>query len=134
MKFELRNLSLLFIFSAEILGEIQSFYIIFPMWDTMLHTINGFLAAAIGFSLVHIMNEDERIQFQLSPLYLVIVAFSFSMTIGVIWEIFEFAMDNFLCLDMQKDTIIHTIRSVTLDRTQSNIPVTIQGIDDVFIH
>ena len=86
---------LLFIFSAEILGEIQSFYIKFPMWDTILHTLNGFLAAAIGFSLVDLMNKDTRIKFQLSPLFMAIVAFCFSMTIGVIWEFFEFAMDTF---------------------------------------
>ena len=73
---------LLFIFSAEILGEIQSFYLIFPMWDTILHMINGFLAAAIGFSLIELMNNDERIQFKVSPLYAAIVAFCFSMTIG----------------------------------------------------
>ena len=73
---------LLFIFSAEILGEISSFYIIFPMWDTVLHTLNGFLAAAIGFSLVDLMNRDERMKFKLSPLYMAIVAFCFSMTIG----------------------------------------------------
>ena len=40
----LEILILVFIFSAEILGEIQEYYIIIPMWDTVLHTINGFLA------------------------------------------------------------------------------------------
>jgi len=125
---------LLFIFSAEILGEISSFYIIFPMWDTVLHTLNGFLAAAIGFSLVDLMNQDERMKFKLSPLYMAIVAFCFSMTIGVVWEMFEYFMDTFAGLDMQKDTIIHTIRSVTLDPTKSNIPITINGINDVIVN
>lgn len=125
---------LLFIFSAEILGEIQSFYIIFPMWDTILHTLNGFLAAAIGFSLVDLMNKDQRLQFKLSPLFMAIVAFCFSMTIGVVWEMFEYFMDTFAGLDMQKDTIIQTITSVTLDPTKSNIPITIKGIKDVLIN
>lgn len=125
---------LLFIFSAEILGEIQSFYILFPMWDTILHTINGFLAAAIGFSLVDLMNKEERLQFRLSPLFMAITAFCFSMTIGVVWEMFEYAMDTFAGLDMQKDTIIHSITSVTLDSTKSNIPITIEGIKDVIIN
>lgn len=52
----------------------------------MLHTLNGFLAAAIGFSLVDILNRDERAKFNLSPLYMAVVAFCFSMTIGVMWE------------------------------------------------
>ena len=125
---------LLFIFSAEILGEIQSFYIKFPMWDTILHTLNGFLAAAIGFSLVDLMNKDTRIKFQLSPLFMAIVAFCFSMTIGVIWEFFEFAMDTFAVLDMQKDTIINHITSVTLDPTKTNVPITIDGIKEVIIN
>lgn len=86
------------------------------MWDTILHTLNGFLAAAIGFSLVDLMNKDTRIKFQLSPLFMAIVAFCFSMTIGVIWEFFEFGMDTFAGLDMQKDTIINHITSVTLDQ------------------
>ena len=125
---------LLFIFSAEILGEIQSFYIKFPMWDTILHTLNGFLAAAIGFSLVDVMYKDTRIKFQLSPLFMAIVAFCFSMTIGVIWEFFEFAMDTFAGLDMQKDTIINHITSVTLDPTKTNVPITIDGIKEVIIN
>lgn len=125
---------LVFIFSHAILGEISAFYIKFPMWDTILHTINGFLAAAIGFSLVDIMNNEERIQFKLSPLFMAIVAFSFSMTIGILWEFFEFFMDVFLHMDMQKDTIIHHITSVNLDPTQSNIAVTISGIKDVIVN
>ena len=125
---------LLFIFSAEILGEIQSFYIRVPVWDTILHTLNGFLAAAIGFSLVDLMNKDTRIKFQLSPLFMAIVAFCFSMTIGVIWEFFEFGMDTFAGLDMQKDTIINYITSVTLDPTKTNVPITIDGIKEVIIN
>lgn len=125
---------LLFIFSAEILGEIQSFYIKIPMWDTILHTLNGFLAAAIGFSLVDLMNKDTRIKFQLSPLFMAIVAFCFSMTIGVVWEFFEFGMDTFAGLDMQKDTIVNHITSVILDPTKSNIPITIDGIKEVIIN
>ena len=105
---------LLFIFAAEILGEINDYYLIFPFWDTMLHTMNGFLAAAIGFSLVTLLNDNEKIQFELSPLFVVIVAFCFSMTIGVVWEFFEFSMDQFFGMDTQKDTIIHVINSVSL--------------------
>ena len=124
----------LFIFSAEILGEISSFYIYFPMWDTILHTLNDFLCAAIGFSLVEIMNNDKRLKFTLSPVFMSVVAFCFSMTIGSLWELFEFGMDQFFHFDMQKDTVIHAIHSVTLDPTKSNIPVTINSISEVLIN
>ena len=125
---------LLFIFAAEILGEIQAYYVKFPGWDTMLHTINGFLMAAIGFSLVDILNRNERFSFKLSPVFVAIVAFCFSMTIGVIWEFFEFGMDQIFQLDMQKDTIVHTISSVMLDPAGGNHPTSIQGITDVTVN
>jgi len=125
---------LLFIFAAEILGEISSYYIKYPIWDTALHIINGFLAAAIGFSLVDILNHNEKIKFNLSPLFMAIVAFCFSMTIGIVWEFFEFGMDIFLGYDMQKDTVIHTINTVYLDPTGTNTVVTIDNIKDVAIN
>lgn len=125
---------LVFIFAAEILGEIQAYYIRFPFWDTVLHTINGFLMAAIGFALVDILNRSEKITFRLSPVYLAIVAFCFSMTIGVIWEFFEFSMDMFFGLDMQKDTIVHSIHSVMLDPAGGNVPMGIDNIQDVTVN
>ena len=124
---------LLFIFAAEILGEIQAYYIAFPYWDTMLHTMNGFLCAAIGFSLVDILNRNDRFSISLSPLYLAIVAFCFSMTIGVLWEFFECTMDQVFFLDMQKDSIINHISSVMLDPNASNVPYGFTDITDVIV-
>lgn len=125
---------LLFIFAAEILGELQSYFIQYPYWDTMLHTTNGFLCAAVGFSLIDILNRDAKIKFTLSPVYVALAAFCFSMTIGVLWEFFEFGMDRLFHMDMQKDTIVHTISSVMLDPTNSNIPITIDGITSVAVN
>ena len=125
---------LIFIFAAEILGEIREFYLIFPFWDTALHTLNGFLAAAIGFSLVDLLNRSERTVFNLSPLFTAIVAFCFSMTIGVVWEFFEFGMDQLAGFDMQKDTVIHVIRSVTLDPAGHNVPYEISGITETVVN
>lgn len=124
---------LLFIYAAEILGEIGAYYVTFPHWDTVLHTLNGFLCAAIGFSLLDILNRHNRARFHLSPLYLAIVAFCFSMTVGVVWEFFECAMDQFLFLDMQKDTVVHSIGTILLDPTGGNHPVTLKNITDVII-
>ena len=124
---------LLFIFAAEILGELNSFYVRVPHWDTMLHTINGFLCAAVGFALVDMLNRNERFSIQLSPLYLALVSFCFSMTIGVLWEFFEFSGDRFLGMDMQKDTVLTAIHSVNLDPTLTNTVVHIRDISDVII-
>lgn len=114
---------LLFIFAAEILGEVSRYYILYSYWDTMLHTVNGFLAAAVGFALVDILNRSDKVEIELSPLFVVLTAFCFSMTIGVLWEFFEFGMDYFFMMDMQKDTVIPMINSVLLHPEQLNIPV-----------
>lgn len=103
-----------FVFCAEILGEIGNFYVHFPFWDTMLHTFNGFMFAAFGFCLVDIFNKTKRFRLQLSPVFLALVAFCFSMTIGVFWEFFEFAADAILDTDMQKDVFTNTVNSVSL--------------------
>lgn len=124
----------LFIFSAEILGEVAKFYVYFKYWDTILHTINGFLAAAIGFSLIDILNRSERFHLQLSPIFVAMIAFCFSMTIGVLWEFFEYGADTFLRLDMQKDEIVSSVSSVTLDETKSNKPVVLKNIDKSVIY
>lgn len=125
---------LIFIFAAEILGEIGSYYTKVENWDTMLHTINGFLAAAIGFSLVDILNRNEKVKVQLSPLFMAVVAFCFSMTIGVMWEFWECGMDLFLGMDMQKDTIVHSISTVMLDPTGGNQVVHIDNIKNTAVN
>lgn len=125
---------LMFIFASEILGEINKFYVIFPFWDTVLHTLNGFLAAAIGFSMIDLLNRSEWVKSRLSPLYVSMMSFCFSMTIGVIWEFFEYFMDRLLGLDMQKDTVVHTISSVMLDPAGGNTPTAIRGIESVVVN
>ena len=124
---------LLFIFATEILGEIRSYYTTFPGWDTVMHTLNGFLCAAVGFSLVDMLNRNERFSLSLSPVFLAIVAFCFSMTIGVLWEFFEFAMDTFFLKDMQKDAVLSAVSTVMLDPTGGNTPVIIRDIEDVIV-
>lgn len=124
---------MLFIYAAEIMGEIQAFYTTYRGWDTMLHTMNGFLCAAIGFCLVDLFDRSEKSSLSLSPKYMAIVAFCFSMTVGVLWEFFECAMDQLLLLDMQKDTVVNTISTVMLDPTGGNKPQIIRGITDVIL-
>ncbi|MBM6698888.1 hypothetical protein H7U32_00800 [Bifidobacterium pullorum subsp. saeculare] len=125
---------LVFVFASEILGEISAFYVIFPFWDTILHTLNGFIAAAIGFSLIDILNRSAWVESHLSPLYVAMMSFCFSMTIGVLWEFFEFTMDMLFGFDMQKDTVVHSISSVLLGPTGGNTPTAIRGITEVAVN
>ena len=105
---------LLFAYSAEILGEIQAFYIIFPYWDTILH-------------------RHERFSLHLSPFFMAVTAFCFSMTIGVVWEFFEFFMDQVFLFDMQKDTVLNAISTVMLDPNHGTLAIPVQDITDVIL-
>lgn len=129
----LQILILLFIYSAEILGEINEFYILIPHWDTILHTLNGFLCAAVGFSTIDILNQKEFFHATMSPLFVALVAFCFSMTIGVMWEFFEFGADQILRYDMQKDVIVDSISTVKLDPERKNRAVVINDIEKTII-
>lgn len=129
----LETIIYLFIFSSAILGEINNFYGLIPFWDTMLHTLNGFICAGIGFSLVDLLNRSGQ-NINLSPLYVAIVAFCFSMTIGILWEFYEFTADNVLKLDMQKDRIIQRISSVELNKSGENNTVKINNIEKTEIY
>jgi len=124
---------LLFIFAAEILGELNAFYQKIPNWDTILHTINGFIMGAVGFSLINLLNDSDRAKIKLSPFFLISVSFCFSMTIGVLWEFFEYGVDCLLGYDMQKDTIVEKINSTTFDPLKENKVYSI-NIDSVVVN
>ena len=124
---------LLFIFSAEILGELNAFYQKIPNWDTILHTINGFVMGAVGISLINLLNDSDRTKIKLSLFFLIVTSFCFSMTIGVLWEFFEYGVDCMLGYDMQKDTIVEKINSTTFDSLKENKVYSIE-IDSVVIN
>ena len=124
---------LTFIFSAEILGEINNYYVTVKNFDTILHTINGFLCASIGFSLVYLLNKNIDC-INLSPFFVALVSFCFSMTVGVVWEFFEYGMDNLFNLDMQKDRYIYKLNTVILDPKNENNVITVDNIDYTILY
>lgn len=130
----LEKIVLIFIFAAEILGEIGGYYEKYAIWDTLLHTTTGFIAAAVGLSLIDILNRSERISFNLSPIFVALTAFCFSMTIGVLWEFFEFGADVILQTDMQKDTVLTSISSVMINRDAVNEARIISHITDTAVN
>ncbi len=130
----LEIVAFVFIFAAEILGELNDYYVKIPIWDTMLHTTTGFLAAAVGLSLIDILNRSERIDLKMSPFFVAMTSFCFSMTIGVLWEFFEFGADVFLMTDMQKDTIVNGISSVLLNPEPINKSIIIKNITETTVN
>ena len=107
----LEIITMLFVFAAEILGEVGMYYTRFPFWDDLLHWVNGFLFAAFGFALAEICNRSKKVSFELSPFFLALVACCFSLSVGVCWEFIEFFTDLLTKSDMQKDTILTLISS-----------------------
>ena len=130
----LETIAYFFVFCAEILGEIASFYTRVPFWDTMLHTTSGFIFAAFGFCLFDILNSNKKFKFELSPVFLALTAFCFSMTVGVLWEFFEFGIDCLFNLDMQKDFVINNFGSVYFDPKGLNTPILIDKIEKTVIY
>lgn len=129
----LEGIILLFIFAAEILGEIHGFYLKIPYWDTLLHTMNGFMMAAIGFAMIDILNQSPRLHFNMSPIFVAFVSFCFSMTIGVLWEFFEYGMDLYTMSDMQKDAVVEVLSSIDLNSHIVNTPVVVENIQKTTI-
>lgn len=120
---------ILFIFAAEILGTINNFYNIFPRFDELLHTVNGFLAASVGFSLIYLLNENLK-EFKLSSFFVSLFAFCFSMTIGIMWEFFEYSADNLLDKNTQKDTTVYELKGAFIDDIDYTL---VYGKDDEMV-
>ncbi len=90
----------LFVFAAVYLGEVRSFYYRFAFWDKLLHTFSGVMLGAASFSVLQILHDTEKIRLRASLIAL--FAFCFAMAAGAVWEIYEFAWDSTLNLNMQK--------------------------------
>ena len=91
-----------FLYCAIYLGEVRNFYYLIPYWDTILHAFSGAMLGALGFTVVSMFNDAERIKIQLSPVFVALFAFCFALAAGAIWEIYEFTADGLLSLNMQK--------------------------------
>jgi len=124
-----------FVFCAQILGEIESFYTKVPFWDSILHIVCGFIFAAFGFCLFDIFNRNKSkdSKFEMSPFFLALLAFCFSITIGTLWEFFEFTADIIFQPDMQKDYIVKKFGSCAFDPDGLNKSVLVNEIEKTVI-
>lgn len=91
-----------FLFCAIYLGEVRDFYYRIPSWDLILHMFSGAMLGALGFVLVSFFNDSEKVNMQLSPIFVTLFAFCFALAAGTLWEIYEFLADGLLGTNMQK--------------------------------
>lgn len=129
----LEAMLLLFIFASEILGELYGCYLRIGCWDAVLHTVSGFLFAAVGFALCPLLGKEADCAENVPTLYLAVSAVCFSVTVGVLWEFLEWGADAVFGLDMQKDTILSGISSVKLNPTGANQSRAVTGIRDTLV-
>ncbi|MDD2503168.1 MAG: hypothetical protein PHP79_06495 [Clostridia bacterium] len=92
----------LFLYAAIYLGEFRDFYYVVPHWDNILHCFSGGMLGTLGFSLIVLLNKTDRVPMHLSPIFVALFALCFAVTMGVVWEIYEFTVDGILGLNMQK--------------------------------
>ena len=116
---------ILFIFASIILGEMRSYYERFWWWDIALHTSAGMVMGIIGFALVFILNRHERVAVALDPFFVAFFSFCFAETIGVIWELFEYAMDSFFGMNMQKSGLADTMGDLIVNTIGAGLVCTV---------
>ena len=105
----------LFIYASLYLGEIHKFYTKFWWWDVVLHMTASLAFGAVGFSLVYVLNASKKRAVKLSPFFISMFAFTFAISLGVLWEVIEFALDAFLGLNMQKSGLRDTMGDLMVD-------------------
>ncbi|MFW5867838.1 MAG: hypothetical protein ACOCX2_08485 [Armatimonadota bacterium] len=108
-------LFIIFLYAAIYLGEVRSFYYRVPHWDLILHGFSGLMLGALSFSVISLLNRTERIRTAMSPGFVAVFAFSFAVSMGVVWEIWEFFADGLLGLNMQKFENAHGIPLIGRD-------------------
>ena len=112
---DLEMLAVVFAFGTLFLGEVHGYYVRFPWWDVVLHLQSGLQLSVLGFLLVYVLNHDQVAGLGLKPAFVAIFAFTFSVALGALWEIFEFAMDQIFGLNMQKSGLVDTMWDLIVD-------------------
>lgn len=112
---EFELVAIVFLFASLFLGSVHGYYERFWWWDTMLHTGSGFLLGMAGFLLVYILNQEPNIPLRMRPIFVALFSFAFSVAVGALWEIYEFAADQFLGLNMQKSGLVDTMWDLIVD-------------------
>ena len=102
-------IALLFIYAYFYLGEYHNFFSLFWWWDLFLHGVGLFLIGLMSFSIVALLNKKRNVAVNLSAFFVAVFAFCFALSIGALWEIFEFFMDSFFGFNMQKSGLVDTM-------------------------
>lgn len=125
-----------------VVGEIGELYVKSKIFDSVLHTLSGSMIAILGFSIIRLLNNSENVDLKLNPLFVSIFVVCFSITIGVVWEVVEFAADAITGSNMQRfsdsvtrepflgrDALFDTMKDLILDTIGALVVAVISYLD-----
>ncbi|MBT6209606.1 MAG: hypothetical protein HOI35_06265 [Woeseia sp.] len=110
---ELTLFTSVFLFASFSLGEVRDFYDRFWWWDLVLHGSSAIVVGLIGFLSIYVFYMTYRIR--VAPFYVALITFGFAITVGTLWEMFEFLMDWFFGLNMQRSGILDTMTDLMVN-------------------
>ncbi len=110
---ELQLAGTLLIYATLFLGEIEQFYQKYAWWDLVAHTGSAIVFGVIGFMILYFMTRAGKVAAR--PITIAIFSFCFAVAIGTLWEILEFAADQFLGTNMQKSGLVDTMTDLAVN-------------------
>ena len=102
-----------FLFASFVLGEVGDFYEQIWWWDLALHGLSALTIGVIGFLGIYVFHMTRRIH--IAPGWIATITFAIAVSLGTIWEIFEFAMDWYFGLNMQKSGLVDTMTDLSIN-------------------
>ena len=110
---EFTLLTCVFLYASFALGEVRNFYEKIWWWDLALHGVFALTIGIIGFLSIYVFYMTNRVR--VAPIYVAIITFALAVAVGTIWEIFEFGMDLYFGLNMQKSGLMDTMTDLMIN-------------------
>ena len=110
---EFTLLTTVFLYASFALGEVRDFYTRFWWWDLMLHSLSSLTIGIMAFLAIYVFHMTRRVQ--MAPIYIASMTFCLTVTMGTLWELFEFSLDWFFQFTMQKSGLIDTMTDLMVD-------------------
>lgn len=127
---DLKIIAMFLVIGGPVLGNVYKLYHRVRFWDKAMHALSGYAIAALGYALADILEPKKG---EHSRVLKCVFALGFSLSIGVLWEIYEYALDVLLHLDMQNDTLITDLSSYALGE-ETGVIGSIRDIDSVVVN
>ena len=110
---EFTLITTVFLYASFALGEARDFYEKFWWWDLALHGLSALIIGSIGFLGIYVFYMTRKIR--IAPGWIATITFAMAVSLGTLWEIFEFLMDHYLGLNMQRSGLVDTMTDLLIN-------------------